>query len=253
MSLGGLLSIACGAYFWLYASGKVGAKPENPAYVRWMSRFGRPMRIMAPLVVVFGILELLGAFSPRANAPVSEDLKKRIESLSDGESFTDSKTGFAMTLHSKAAGVPDSTGWYGVASTHGRFKVALPGPGVDFTQDLPPTDGVATRVSIVGLKTTEGVRFTVTSMARADKTVPSDYVAKALSGLAPASPTQISRGAMSGSRVSLERSDSVFEMEVFVVQDRAYQIMVEYPPSEKSYMPEVSRRFFESFRAQAAV
>ena len=253
MSLGGLLSIACGSYFWLYASGKVNARPENLAYVRWMARFGRPMRVLAPLVVAFGVLELLGAFTPRADSRVSGDLKKRMESLAVGETLTDAKAGFAMTLHSKSAGVADSSGWYVVPSTHGHFKVALPGPGVDFTQDIPTTDGVGARVSVVGLKTIEGVRFTVTCMARHDQTVPNDYVASTLSALAPAAPSPLSRGALSGSRVSLERPDAVFEMEMFVVLGRAYQLMVEYPPSEKSYMPAVSRRFFESFRVDDAV
>ena len=253
MSLGGLLSIACGGYFWLYASGKVNARPENPAYVRWMTRFGRPMRILAPHVVVFGVLELVGAFTPRAGGPVADDLKKKMESLSVGETLTDAKTGLAVTLHSKSAGVADSSGWYVVSSAHGHFKVALPGPGVDFTQDIPTTDGVGARLSVVGLKTTEGVRFTVTCMARHDETVPSDYATSAFSGLAPAAPSPFTRGGLSGSRVSIERPDAVFEMEVFVVRGRGYQLMVEYPPSEKSYMPAISRRFFESFLVEDAV
>jgi hypothetical protein len=211
------------------------------------------MRILAPLVVVFGILELLGAFAPHAHAPVSEDLKKKMERLAVGDTLTDAKTGLALTIHSKSAGVADSTGWYVVPSTHGRFKVSLPAPGVDFTQDIPTTDGVGARISVIGLKTIEGVRFTVTCMARHDQTVPNDYVTSTLSGLGPATPSPLSRGALSGSRVSIERPDSVFEMEVFVVRGRAYQLMVEYPPSEKSYMPAVSRRFFESFRVDDAV
>jgi hypothetical protein len=62
LHLGGLIPFAIGLYFCLVAYGVVSAGKPSPELDHWKARFLGPLKVLAPLVLLFGIAELLGAF-----------------------------------------------------------------------------------------------------------------------------------------------------------------------------------------------
>lgn len=249
MNFLGLIPIVCGSYLWLYAYGKAGSNPDSPAYANWYSRFGRLSRAVAPIVVIFGFLQLFGVLRAPEKQGLSEELKKEMQEVSDGGSVTDPETGTIAKIHSKEAGTKNESGWYEVTSTDGAFIVELPFPAVDSTFDLPKTtDGAEGKIYMVGVQSQEGVKFTVTCTERSDHKLPPDIGEKTLGSLSSSPPTPVTRGTLSGFRLSFERTGTAFEGEMFVVEGKAYQLMLEYPAAMKSQLTEISKKFFSSFR-----
>jgi hypothetical protein len=54
----GLIPIVSGGYMWFYATGRVGAKPDDPRYIHWMKTFGPLVKWLSVSVVLFGVVEL---------------------------------------------------------------------------------------------------------------------------------------------------------------------------------------------------
>jgi hypothetical protein len=60
-NLQGLIPLLGGIYGYLLAIGTLPRKPKDPEKMAlWRRKFGPMMKILAPILVVFGILELLG-------------------------------------------------------------------------------------------------------------------------------------------------------------------------------------------------
>lgn len=59
--LQGFVPIIGGIYGWCMATGKVGGDSDKMQL--WRRKFGKTMRILVSIVVVFGILQLLGIFN----------------------------------------------------------------------------------------------------------------------------------------------------------------------------------------------
>ena len=61
--LQGLIPILFGTYAWLLAYGIVPRNPKDPEKMAlWHRKFGPMMKVLAPLIILFGILQLLGVF-----------------------------------------------------------------------------------------------------------------------------------------------------------------------------------------------
>ena len=61
MNLEGLIPIAGGVYGWLLANGTLPKHPKDPEKMAaWRRKFGGPLRIICPLLVIFGALQLAG-------------------------------------------------------------------------------------------------------------------------------------------------------------------------------------------------
>ena len=60
-NLQGLIPLLGGIYGYLLANGTLPRKPKDPQKMElWRRKFGPMMKILAPILVVFGILELIG-------------------------------------------------------------------------------------------------------------------------------------------------------------------------------------------------
>jgi hypothetical protein len=61
MDLSGLLPIAGGVYGFLLANGTLPKNPKDPEKMAlWRKKFGGTVKIISPIVVVYGVLLLLG-------------------------------------------------------------------------------------------------------------------------------------------------------------------------------------------------
>ena len=64
MDLEGIIPLAGGAYGWLLATGKVPANPKDPEKLaQWRRKFGPILKVVSPLVFVYGLLLLAGVFN----------------------------------------------------------------------------------------------------------------------------------------------------------------------------------------------
>lgn len=60
-NLQGLIPLLGGIYGYLLANGTLPRKPKDPEKMAlWRRKFGPMMKIITPVLVVFGILQLLG-------------------------------------------------------------------------------------------------------------------------------------------------------------------------------------------------
>jgi hypothetical protein len=60
-NLQGLIPLLGGIYGYLLANGTLPRKPKDPEKMAlWRRKFGPMMKIICPILVVFGIFELLG-------------------------------------------------------------------------------------------------------------------------------------------------------------------------------------------------
>ena len=204
----------------------------------------------------FLFLIALSAFPLAASVGPPTDYKSSIQALPDGGSYTDPKLGMTFTMHHRQSGSALPDGWYGVLSTGGRFHVALPGLAADFSQRAPTEDGAFMTLHTVALRTAEGIRFTATCTERSDHKLRSDFASSVVAAMLRDHPAGTKRpvehGSLRGTHVSIRTANSRGEMEVFVVGERAYQLIVEYPETEASYMPSLCERFFSSLTITGA-
>ena len=60
-NLQGLIPILGGIYCYLMANGTLPRNPKDPEKMDlWRRKFGKMMKILCPLIIIFGILQLLG-------------------------------------------------------------------------------------------------------------------------------------------------------------------------------------------------
>jgi hypothetical protein len=60
-NLQGLIPISGGIYGFLLANGTLPKSPKEPKKMElWRKKFGPMMKIICPLIIVFGLLELIG-------------------------------------------------------------------------------------------------------------------------------------------------------------------------------------------------
>lgn len=209
-------------------------------------------------MLVKSLLLVIAQFACPAvvSAAPPTDYQSSIQALPDGGTYNDPELHITFTMHHRQSGVSLPDGWYGVTSTGGRFRVALPGPAADFSQRAPTEDGAFATMHTVGLRTVEGIRFTATCTERSDHKLRSDYASSVVMGMLRDHPTGTKRSVQHGglrvTRVSLRTADSRAEMEVFVLDGRAYQLIVEYPETEAADMPQLCERFFASFTTTGA-
>jgi hypothetical protein len=62
-NLQGLIPILGGIYGLLLAQGVLPRKPKDPEKMElWRRKFGGMMTVLCPLIIIFGVLQLLGVF-----------------------------------------------------------------------------------------------------------------------------------------------------------------------------------------------
>ena len=61
MNLEGLIPITGGVYGWLLATGALPKAPKDPERMaQWRAKFGAILKVVSPLLVIFGVLQLAG-------------------------------------------------------------------------------------------------------------------------------------------------------------------------------------------------
>ena len=61
MNLEGLIPLAGGVYGWLLVTGTLPKHPKNPEKMAaWRQRYGTIVKVICPLLVIFGALQLIG-------------------------------------------------------------------------------------------------------------------------------------------------------------------------------------------------
>ncbi len=60
-NLEGLIPILGGTYLWLMLSGVVPRAPKHPERMdAWRAKYGTILKVVCPLTIVFGLLQLIG-------------------------------------------------------------------------------------------------------------------------------------------------------------------------------------------------
>ncbi len=86
-------------------------KPKNPERLElWHRKFGKLLKIVSPLLIVFGLWSLTTGLTDSDKEQHKKELMKRI------------------TVIRTQAGAPDKSGNYPAASTHGGYAVIFPAP-----------------------------------------------------------------------------------------------------------------------------
>lgn len=66
MNLEGIIPLAVGVYGWLLVTGKIEAKSKDPGKMaQWRRKWGPTMKVIFPLIAVYGLLLLAGVLEPR--------------------------------------------------------------------------------------------------------------------------------------------------------------------------------------------
>ena len=181
-----------------------------------------------------------------------ESFRDQIKQLPAGKSLKDVESGVVFTFNQKNAGVKGVDGWYAATSLPCGFSARLPGPYNDFSQTSTTTDGQTIHLHTVGTRTTEGVKFTALCIERSDQKFPPHWVDQLVASFRKDGTAVSEHAALLAGQPATEFAvgDSSVELIVrcAVIDQRAYQLMVEYPQSEAGYMPDVAASFFDSFR-----
>lgn len=160
------------------------------------------------------------------------DRESRFAVLEDGQSVTD--RGVTLTLHHKSGGTPDSEGWYLARSTGCDFSVLLPAPYNDFTSSVMTPEGEVLARHVLDTTTADGAQLTVVCMDSATLadplTYPEQYALNLAAGGRMLAKVPITQGGLSGLEVSIIKGDGDHvDARVLVSEERAYELLVEYP------------------------
>jgi hypothetical protein len=177
--------------------------------------------------------------------------KETIKQLPEGGSAKDPETGVVFTFHQKNAGVAGTDGWYAAHSVPCGFRVGVPGPYNDFSQEMPATDGARVRLHVLGTKTVEGAKFTVSCTERSDGRITpgwaEDVVKDLAADMSNVQRTPFTLAGAQGIELRGGSNGTLFAGRFIAFGRRSYNLMVEYPSSEEAYMPRLVDRFFASF------
>ena len=63
MNLEGLIPIAAGTAIYLTGIGAIPRHPKDPAKMEaWRNKYGKLIKVLGPVVIFFGVLQLIGVF-----------------------------------------------------------------------------------------------------------------------------------------------------------------------------------------------
>ena len=63
MNLEGLIPIVGGMVVYLMGTGAIPPNPKDPAQLEaWRQKYGKLIKILGPVVILFGVLQLIGVF-----------------------------------------------------------------------------------------------------------------------------------------------------------------------------------------------
>ena len=159
-----------------------------------------------------------------------------------------------MTMHRKAAGTMDSSGWINADSTRGRFAVRLPLKFNDFTVQMPATEANVATTFVVGAKSSEGIKFVAQRIVYRKKEAAPHFFARLRTGAGFKSrPESVIAHQFHGRPavdLLVEQSDGIGHMRYVLMDDSLIFLVVEVPKKSRSLVPiQLVRSFFDSLRA----
>ena len=230
---GGLLPILAGIYLLLLANGVLPRSPLDPLKLeRWRHQFRGTINFAAPIVVLIGIFIVCGVFESARVRPQGLDLTK-----AEG-----------VAMHRVQAGNPGVDGWYDAASTEGSFAVKLPGPFNDFTFESPNDFGKRSKTYAVGLKTAEGLRFSVIERVAAPGDPcpsPTDFAEKFRDSMTNAPRFTTINGFEAVQFNAIQGKEGTY-IRYIKIPDRSVIMTLEYPRSQETLAAQVSDVFLMS-------
>jgi hypothetical protein len=229
----GLISILIGVYVLLLANGVLPRAPSNPLKLElWRRKSRGVINIAAPIIILFGLIQLVSSLG---SAPLRS------------QNF-DPKKAEGFTMHRVQAGKPDSHGWYEAVSTEGSYSVDLPGPFVDYTFEAPNDSGNKSKNYAVGLKTVEGLRFSVLERIAAPgdpSTSVAEFADKFRDSLVTAPRFTTIDGFQSVQINAVQGTEGTYTRFV-KMPDRSIVMILEYPRSQASLAAQMSEGFLQS-------
>lgn len=168
--------------------------------------------------------------------------------LAAAQSFPD-----GMTMHRKAAGILDSSGWTDAASTKGRFSVRLPLKFNDFMMRMPETEANVETMFGIGAKSSEGIKFVVQRLVYRTNDAGPQFFAGIQNGSGfknrpKAVNTHQFRGRPAVD-LFLEDSRSSGHLRYVLMDDSLIYLIVEVPEKSRTLVPKrMVQQFFDSLR-----
>ena len=159
-----------------------------------------------------------------------------------------------LTMHRTQACPKDDSGWCQAASEAGNFSVALPIPFNDFTMAAKATTGEPIAMYIVGGKSSEGVKLSVTCTYN-PKRPASDETARSLvdsfkeGGATVSGLREVEAGPLKGYEFEVGEAKSGALIRILQGHSALYQIIIEYPASEAALARSLAPRVMSSFTA----
>jgi len=158
-----------------------------------------------------------------------------------------------MTMHRKAAGTIDSSGWTNAESTKGRFAVRLPLQFNDFTMQMPETEANVATTFVVGAKSSEGIKFAAQRIVYRKKEAAPHFFARLRAGAGFRSrPESVITHQFHGRPsvdLLVQQGDVTGHMRYVLMDDSLVFLVVEVPNKSRSLVPiQLVRSFFDSLR-----
>jgi hypothetical protein len=191
-------------------------------------------------------------FAPECRAGDAPDFRARLANLNVGETLRDENIGLVAKFLQKSAGKAEADGWVEAKSLGCGFTVSLPGPFDEIDQQAPTTDGGTVHIVALRVPLPEGAKMVVACWSPwnpklryrfADSLVEGSLLDDQL-----LDSREIARTGYRATRSEIARRDVLGSVELFFAGERAYELIVEYPPAARAAVEPLSERFFASFR-----
>ena len=156
-----------------------------------------------------------------------------------------------LTMHRVQAGIANENGWYEAKSTQGSFKVFLPIPFNDFTSSWQDENKDYLKAYIIGSKSIEGFKFSVTEMRKnilnQEKTI-QEFVAGFKSDQKNKILKQeyLEYSGYPGAELKITNNTMSAVERIIVPVDRIFLLVVEYPTEKEKQVEALIPLFFNS-------
>ena len=167
--------------------------------------------------------------------------------------LTDSQTNrpHAVNFNEVAAGTLRNDGWVRAVSKSAGFSVLLPGKYNDFNQSTVTENGNDLKTHHLGMKTSDGVTYSVMALEGGDEKTASEFLAS-LSKVARGDDSVHSRkdielAGTPGVEHSVQNAESGAVVRGYVFKDLSYVLMAEYPSDLARTVSVNVQKFLDSF------
>jgi len=159
-----------------------------------------------------------------------------------------------MTMHRLQAGEPDASGWMLAVSTEGGFSVRLPLKFNDFTIAESDPKSPTARLFVVGTKSQEGIKFTVTRVIYRKGAESAQHFFSRFEKGADLKPERITPqkfGERPAVDLVLRRASDVSYQRAILLDSDLILMIIESPRSHDATAQQLATPFFDSLVVSA--